>query len=274
MATDVTPPQALPFGQRHLKHLKHLKYDAFMKLALLAMLPLLLAAPSTATAQRRAAAPAPAPTTATITVTDRSGAPLADVEVTLTGALDRSGTTPTNGTVKFDSLRPGTYRLRFAKEGFVLFERELEIRAGQPPPTPSVALNPAAAPAPPPAPEPEKTTALPPPGKAVTVNLPDFIERNLITNTQPQKVSAISCSGLGNNVLWQVREPWEHRQHQQADAMLYVVAGEGTLRLGTTDVQVEAGSFTQVPRGTSYSIARRGRNPIIILATLVGEACP
>jgi mannose-6-phosphate isomerase-like protein (cupin superfamily) len=246
-----------------------------MTLALLAMLPLLLSAPSDVMAQKpRAAAPAPAATTATMTVTDLSGAPLADVRVTLTGALDRSGSTQSNGTVKFDGLRPGTYRVRFDKEGFVLFERELDIRAGQPAPTPSVALSPGkAAAVPPPAPEAPKAAALPPPGKAVTVNVPDFLERNLITNTQPQKLSAISCSGLGNTVLWQVREPWENRQHEKAEAMLYVVAGEGTLRLGSADVPVVAGSFAQVPRGTTYSISRRGRNPIIILATLVGEPC-
>jgi mannose-6-phosphate isomerase-like protein (cupin superfamily) len=249
---------------------------AGMKLALLATLPLVLSVPSFAMEQRpRAAVPAAAPvTTATITVTDLSGAPLADVHVVLTGALDRSGSTQGNGSVKFDGLRPGTYRLRFEKEGFVLFEREIEVRAGQPPPNPSVALSPSTAkPAPLPTPEAPKQAPLPPPGKAVTVNLPDYIERNLIANTQPQKVSSVSCSGLGNSLLWQVREPWENRQHEQSDAMLYVVAGEGMLRLGSADVPVVAGSFTQVPRGTTYSITRRGRNPVIILATLVGEPC-
>jgi mannose-6-phosphate isomerase-like protein (cupin superfamily) len=256
----------------------NLKYDAWMKLALLATLPLILSASTLAIAQapRKSATapPAAAPTTATITVTDLSGAPLADVRVVLTGSLDRSGSTQSNGTVRFDGLRAGTYRLRFEKPGFVQFEREIDVRAGQPAPTPSVALSPAAAPPPPPAPEPPKTAALPPPGKAVTVNLPDYIERNLITATQPQKVSALSCSGLGNTVLWQVREPWENRQHEKADAMLYIVAGEGTLRLGSADVTVVAGSFTQVPRGTTYSVTRRSRTPVIILATLVGEACP
>ena len=256
----------------------NLKYDAGMKLALLATLPLILSVLTltSAHAQRKSATPpaAAAPTTATVTVTDLSGAPLADVRVALTGSLDRSGSTQSNGTVKFDGLRAGTYRVRFEKTGYVLFEREIDIRAGQPAPVLSVALSPAAAPPPPPpAPEQPKTAALPPPGKAVTVNLPDYIERNLITATQPQKVSAVSCSGLGNTVLWQVREPWENRQHDKADAMLYVVAGEGTLRLGTADVPVVAGSFTQVPRGTTYSVTRRGRNPVIILATLVGEAC-
>lgn len=250
-----------------------LKYDAGMKLALIALLPLLLTLP--VQAQRKPAAkPAPVTTTAaTITVTDLTGTPIPDVRVMLTGSLDRSGSTQGDGTVRFDGLRPGTYRLRFEKEGFVLFERELEVRSGQGPLNPSIALTPAAAgPAPAP-PEEPKPAALPPPGKAVTVNLPDYIERNLIANSQPQKVSQISCSGLGSNLLWQIREPWENRQHENADAMLYVVAGEGTLRLGSTDVPVSAGSFTQVPRGTKYSIARRGRNPIIILATLVGEPC-
>ncbi|HUE87581.1 MAG TPA: carboxypeptidase regulatory-like domain-containing protein [Vicinamibacterales bacterium] len=243
-----------------------------MKHALLAMLPLLLSAPADAAQAPRAAARG-ASTTATITVTDLSGAPLADVRVTLTGSIDRSGSTAPNGTVKFDGLRPGTYRLRFDKEGYVLFERELEVRAKQAAPNPSVALHPAPEPPAPPPPEPPKPAPLPPPGKAITVNVPDFIERNFIANTQPQKISEVGCSGLAHTVLWQVREPWENRTHDTSDAMLYVVGGEGTVRIGAADVAVEAGSFTQIPRDTSYSISRRGRNPIIILATLVGEPC-
>src|SRR5688500_7010215 len=100
-----------------------------MKLAPLAMLPLLLALPANAAVQRPrpATPPAGSATATTITVTDLSGAPIADVRVNLTGALDRSGSTQTNGTVRYDSLRPGTYRLRFTKEEYVLFEREIEI---------------------------------------------------------------------------------------------------------------------------------------------------
>jgi mannose-6-phosphate isomerase-like protein (cupin superfamily) len=248
----------------------HLKYDARMKLALIAMLPLALSMPLQA---QRKPAPAPVTTATTVTVTDLSGAPLGDVRVTLTGLLERSGSTHSNGIVKFDGMRPGTYRLRFDKEGFVLLEREIEVRAKQAPPDISVALSRApepAAPAAPPAPE---APPLPPAGKAVTVNLPDFIERNLITGSQPQKVSPISCSGTATTLLWQVREPWPNRLHERSDALLYVVAGEGTLRLGSADVPVVAGSFTQVPRGTTYSISRRGRNPVILLATLIGDAC-
>ena len=252
-----------------------------MKLAPLAMLPLIavtIAVPLSAQTKPRPTTQAQtaAPTTATITVTDQSGAPIADVSVYLTGSLDRSGSTQSNGTVRFDGMRAGTYRLRFEKEGFVTFEREIEVRAGQPPPTPSVALTaaPPAPPPPPPAPEPVKTMAMPPPGKSVSLNVPDFIERNFITNNQPQKVTPVSCSGWSSTVLWQVREPWDNRQHANQDLTIYVVGGEGTLRLDGRDVPLQAGSFVQVPRGSTYSLSRRGRNPVLIsLATLVGEPC-
>jgi hypothetical protein len=269
-----------------------LKYDGCMKLAAFAMLPLLAqvpqptpppttppttpATPPVRTQKPRPTAPAQAaPTVATVTVTDRSGAAIADVHVLLTGTLDRSGSTQSNGIVKFDGLRPGVYRLRFEKEGFVLLEREIEIRAGQPAPSPAVTLTPAPpppAPPPPPAEDP-KPAPLPPPGKPLTLAVPDFIERNFISNSQPQKVSSVGCSGLASTLIWQVREPWENRQHEGADAMLYVIGGEGTLRLDGRDAPVQAGSFALVPRGSTYTLTRRGRNPVIVLATLAGAPC-
>jgi mannose-6-phosphate isomerase-like protein (cupin superfamily) len=250
-----------------------------MKLACLAMLPLLLSAPPAVAAQQkpRATKPAPAPasTTATITVTDRSGSPLADARVVLTGELDRSGSTQSNGSVKFDTIRPGVYRARIEKDGYDVLEREFEWRAGQPAPTPSVALSPAPPAAPPQAPAapPSKGLTLPPPGQPVTMAVPDYIERNFISGSQPQKTSSVGCSGLANTVLWQIREPWENRQHAGADAMLYVIGGDGTLRLGGRDVPLQAGAFASVPRGMSYDLIRRGRNPLIVLATLAGEPC-
>jgi mannose-6-phosphate isomerase-like protein (cupin superfamily) len=246
-----------------------------MTLALIAALPLIVGVPDQAPPQRKPApASATATTTATITVTDLSGAPIPDVRVTLTGALDRSGSTQTNGVVRFDGIRAGVHRLRFMKDGYITLEREIEWRAGQPALSPSIALSPAeekpAAPAPK---EEPKGVVMPPPGKAMSVSLPDFIEKNYITNSQPQRVSSVGCSGLAQNVLWQIREPWENRQHATTDAMLYVIGGEGTLRLDGRDVALQAGHFATVPRGTSYSLQRRGRNPLIVLATLVGEPC-
>lgn len=241
-----------------------------MQLALIAMLPLFLLDSGDAALQRRAAKPAPAPTTATITVTDLSGAPIPEARVNLIGALDRSGSTRPDGTVTFDTLRPGTYRIRIEKDGYITLEREIEIRAGQPAPAPSLALTPAPEPPAPPAPESPPPA---PPGPVVMLDLPDYLERNFIGGSEPQKISAIGCSGVAASALWQVREPWTDRHHEDADALLYVIGGEGTLAIEGKQVPLEAGVFVQVPRGTTYSVTRRGRNPVILLAALVGPAC-
>ncbi len=55
--------------------------------------------------------------------------------------------------------------------------------------------------------------------------------------------------------------------------MLYVIGGEGTLRLGESDITVSAGGFAVVPRGTTYGFTRRGRNPMIVLTFLSGPPC-
>lgn len=272
-----------------------LNYDEMMKLAPIAILALLLAVPvdarqppaappqkppANATPQKPPASkPRPpaqsssATTVATVTVTDEAGAPIPDVRAMLTGLLDRSGSTQSNGVVRFDGLRAGVYRIRLTKDGFTTLEREFEWRAGQPAPAPSVTLTEAPPPpAPPPAPPAPKTN-IPPPGKPVSLSLPDFIEKNYISNSQPQKTSPVACSGLAQSVLWQIREPWENRQNETSDTMVYVIGGEGTLRIDGRDMNLVAGHYALVPRGTSYSLLRKGRNPLIVLATLVGEPC-
>lgn len=227
------------------------------------------------TAKPRAASPA-VTTTLSVTVTDGIGAPISGVAVRLSGPVDREGATE-NGSLRLQGLRSGTYRLRFARDGFITLERDVTVPSGQRSMDQHVMLSAAegtGAPAPTvPEPEPAKTGTLPPPGKAVTMELPDFIERNFISGKEPQKVSSVACSGLSQTILWQIREPWANRQHTGADAMLYVIGGEGSLRMDGRDISLQAGSFVSVPRGTTYSIARRGRNPLIVLATMAGEPC-
>jgi len=104
--------------------------------------------------------------------------------------------------------------------------------------------------------------------------LPDFIEKNFIGGRDAQREDQVGCSGLGRGVLWQVRDPWPARSHDDADVMLYVMGGEGSVRLDARDVTLAAGNFAVVPRGTSYAFTRRGRNPLIVLAFFAGTACP
>ena len=212
-------------------------------------------------------------------VTDGAGRNLEDVTVTLMGPVDREMKTPGGTGLRVPNLRAGTYRARFARDGFYTFEKEIVVRAGTSPEI-AVTLNaappPPPPPTPPPAPAPPPQTAapaLPPTGTPKTLSLPDYIEKNFISGREGHKENIVGCSGVGQAVLWQVRDPWEGRQHTSADGMLYVIGGEGTIRIDGRDIVVSAGSFAVVPRGTMYGFTRRGRNPLIVLAVLAGAPC-
>jgi hypothetical protein len=239
--------------------------------------------PKTTTAkppQTRPRATSGATTTALVFVTDSKGAPIEGVTVSVMGPVDREVQSPMSGPTRITGLRAGTYRVRFTHDRFITFEKEIAWRAGTAAPELSVTLHdapepeppPPPAPAPKPKPEPASTT-LPPPGTPKTMPLIDFIEKNLISSKEPQKENLIGCSGVGQSLLWQIRDPWTGRKHDGADLSIYVIAGEGTLRLDDRDVSVTNGSFAVVPRGTSYGLSRRGRNPLIVLAALSGAPC-
>lgn len=219
--------------------------------------------------------PRSTPQTMTIEVTDKTGAPVADVHVALAGSVDRSGATGEDGTMVFRSLRPGTYRLRFEREGFTTLEREVLVRAGQPPNV-SVVLTPA--------PVEKKTTPTPtpaapvPPARparpvdALALSLTDFLEKNFV-GSAPLKTSMLVCSDGGTAQLLQLRDPLENQQHGDADEYLYVVAGEGTVRVRDQETKVRSGFFAFVPRGFPHSLRRQGRNPLIVLSVLGGAPC-
>ena len=237
------------------------------------------AAPATQTAKPRPATGG-ATTTAMLFITDGSGRAIEDVTVTVVGPVDREVKSPGSGPTRIPGLRAGTYRLRFTHDDFITFEKELVWRAGTAAPEIAVTLNaapeaPAAPPpvAPAPTPATPPTPKLPPPGMPKSMSLLDFIEKNFINSREPQKENLVGCSGVGQALLWQVREPWNGRQHESADAMIYVVAGDGTIKVGERDFAVTNGSFSVVPRGSSYSLSRRGRNPLIVLTVLAGAPC-
>jgi hypothetical protein len=104
----------------------------------------------------------------TVLVTDRIGKVLSDVEVGVTGPVERDGTTDAEGTVALRNMGAGTYRLRFEHPEFITLEREVTMQAGRTLKT-TAALSPAperakekeAEPA---APPPPTTPDLPPPG--------------------------------------------------------------------------------------------------------------
>jgi mannose-6-phosphate isomerase-like protein (cupin superfamily) len=217
------------------------------------------------------------PSALTIRVTDSFGAPLSGIQVAASGPVARSGVTDASGDLRFTGIRPGTYRLRFEGDKVITLEREGKVGAGQPS-TIEVSLSAAPPPPPPPpAPKPEPAPAsaganVPPP-EPRTVSIPDFVERNLLTSREPSKSTLVACAGTAVTNLLQIREPLKDQMHERADALLYVVGGEGLLVLGTQEVPLQAGTFSLVPRGSTYTLQRRGRSGLILLSTLTDTPC-
>src|SRR5262245_43666079 len=96
-----------------------------------------------------------------IAVSDPSGAPLADVKVTMTGASERTSRTEA-GRLGFENLPAGNYRFRFDKDGFITLEREVSAR-GTAPIDVKITLTPAPPPPAPPPPAPIAPVAPAPP---------------------------------------------------------------------------------------------------------------
>src|SRR5262249_52735389 len=111
-----------------------------------------------------------------------------------------------------------------------------------------------------------------PPGSPVNVSIPDFLDKNYI-GRDPIKESVLACSASETVRLLQVRDALAAHAHDDADEMIYVVAGEGAVRVGETVTAVTAAAFSLVPRGARHSLERRGKNPIIVLSTLAGAPC-
>lgn len=238
--------------------------------------------------QPRPAAPRPRPRprpstgstslTMTVKVTDPVGSPLVGANVTATGPATRAGVTDATGSVRFLSMRSGTYRLRFESPATITLERDVVLRAGMEPieATPTPAPPP---PQPPPAPEPTRNDPISGRGplqapQPRTVSIPEFIERNMLGSREPAKTTQVACGATSVTNVLQIRDPLKDQSHPDSEALIYVVGGDGLLALPIADVPLSAGTFSLVPRGTTYTLQRRGRSGLVLLQTLTDTLCP
>jgi mannose-6-phosphate isomerase-like protein (cupin superfamily) len=243
-------------------------------LLLLLLLPAVCAAQAPTPAptkprQRPAPAASTATATMTVTVTDPTGSPIPGVRISATGPAPRKGETGDDGRVRFNLMRGGEYRLRFERDGFTTFERDVVMKAGAPLDV-DVTLTPAP---PPPKPEPVPVPSVTaPPGDPNSLSVVDFVEKNFNTR-DPKRVDKVGCTASARTTIVQLREPVPEHASNDADEVIYVVAGEGTLRLGNRDVPLAATTMAVVPRGTAYGITRKGRNPLIYVSVVSGVPC-
>jgi mannose-6-phosphate isomerase-like protein (cupin superfamily) len=204
---------------------------------------------------------------------DVSGMPLEGVTLAITGAGRQEATTNESGIATL-ALPDGQYRFRFAHDGFITLEREVTIRNGKPDAV-EVALNraPPAPVAPPPPPAPEPAAApLRPSGPPAYVFIPAYLEKNFI-GRDPLKESVLGCMPDAMARLLQLRETVAQHTHE-FDEIIYAIAGDGAVRIGTETITMTPGTLTTIPRGTAHAIERRGRNPLVLLSTVAGTGCP
>lgn len=230
--------------------------------------------PVAAAPQRQGAAAAARSVTMNVTVTDSTGTPIPGAQISVTGPVTRDGVTSDAGALRLLGIRPGTYRLRFEHEGYVTLERELAVTAGKAASVDVTLSEAAPAPAPEPAlPAPEEGPGEAPAGEPRATNLANFVEKNFIGSRDPQREDEIGCTASARTTLLQLRDNTREEARADADEVIYVIAGEGTLRLGNKDVPLESSVTAVIPRGTVRAISRKGRNPLIVLSVVSGPAC-
>ena len=213
-------------------------------------------------------------TSARVLVKDPDGAGISGVRLILSGASAGEFTTGTAGTAIVPDLKDGLYRVRCERVGFITLEREFTLRGATWNPI-DIVLDPAPPPPPPPrppAPVPPPSPALAPGGPAISVSIPDFVDRNYI-GREPMKESILACKPLETVRLLQMREAVAMHVHDRLDEVIYVVAGEGAVKIGDESVGLRAGSLIVLPHGSGHAFERRGKNPLVVLSTLVGSAC-
>jgi mannose-6-phosphate isomerase-like protein (cupin superfamily) len=234
--------------------------------------------PARTTPAPRRATPAAASARAgmAITVTSLQGATMSGVKVSLMGPTERTGETNDSGQINFPGLQAGTYRLRFNGDTVTAFEKEVAVRAGQianvdvslsPAPEPKIIMQPA--PALPPGPV---TAPTGPTGQPVTHAIGDLLEKEYV-GRQPRRETLLSCSGNERASMIQLNEPMPERLYENADAIYYVLGGEGTLMLNGKETRLGLNGFASVPRGTLHSFTKRGNRLLVLLSVLSGEPC-
>jgi mannose-6-phosphate isomerase-like protein (cupin superfamily) len=211
-----------------------------------------------------------------ITVTNPVGATLPGVQVVAMGPTERSGTTDPSGQINFPGLQAGTYRVRFSGDQVTAFEKEVVVRGGQVADV-DVSLNPA--------PEPKVVTvsapvlspgpsAAPvgPKGQPLTIAIVEQLEKDYIGKA-PRRESLLSCSGSERATMIQLNDPMPERLYENADAIYYVLGGEGTILVNGRETRLPLNGFASVPRGTAHSFTKRGPRSLVLLSVLSGEPC-
>lgn len=79
--------------------------------------------------------------------------------------------------------------------------------------------------------------------------LPDQIPFVVLFDT-PRSTTSVMCLEPG--------QATQRSSHRESDQILYVVEGEGTLRLGEQEIEAGAGTVALVPAGMEHQVLNQG----------------
>lgn len=232
-------------------------------------------------ATSKPAAPRPAQSRGSVTffITNPQGRGVNAATVSMTGPTTREGETNRDGVVALTGVRAGNYRVRVEAEDYITLERDIAARSGL---EVEMTLNPSpeepSRPAPdktPPAPaSPTPTPSVIPPDPNATIQLSsvvEFFSKNQLPRNQPRSEDVVGQAPQATSSLLQVRSTFEGRTHQASDEVLYVINGKAEVNSKGRIYQVETGSLVVIPRGVTYSISNKGRDPLWALSVLAGS---
>jgi len=220
-------------------------------------------------AAQRSAPPRSGPVTFAIVVKDAAGAPLTDVRVSLTGPVQRNARTE-GGRIVFENVPSGEYQFHFEKPGYVPADQTVTGRGAKPIPV-EVSMT-AVVPPPKPVAPLKPTAPAAADAKLVVLDMPAYIERNYVGKA-PDRTIEMACAAGGSATLIQVNVAVVEHTHGDADEFIYVIAGQGSARMGDRIESLGPGVFMLIPRGTPHAFAVSGKKPLVFVSTRAGDKC-
>ena len=148
------------------------------------------------------------------------------------GPTERGGETDASGQVNFPGLQAGTYRLRFSGDKVTTFEKEVVVRARAGLGCGRVAQPGTGAKGDHAAGTSQRLRRrsrgrVPRASRSPTRSV--ICSRKSSSGKQPRRETLLSCSGNERAAMIQLNEPMPERLYENADAIYYVLGGEGTL---------------------------------------------
>ncbi len=102
-------------------------------------------------------------------------------------------------------------------------------------------------------------------GKYDTKQLEQLLEQNKPARNENIKVVPLSRNARSSNILVQVRDREPLHRHIDSDITVFLLRGEGDMRLGEETRPVRAGDVIHIERGAIHAYINRGPEPAAAL---------